>query len=43
MILILIGDAHQEQTHPKVPDKDPKDHYGHGTHVAGIVAGESGW
>ena len=28
---------------PKAPDADPNDFQGHGTHVAGIVAGKSQW
>jgi subtilisin family serine protease len=37
----LVGD---EPWHPglqKAPDSDPRDNQGHGTHVAGIVAGEN--
>jgi subtilisin family serine protease len=26
---------------PKVPDNDPADQLGHGTHVAGILAGKT--
>jgi subtilisin family serine protease len=28
---------------PKNPDNDPMDEIGHGTHVAGIVAGKNDW
>lgn len=37
------GDSHQEDRYPKVPDNDPRDHYGHGTHVAGIIAADNEW
>jgi subtilisin family serine protease len=28
---------------PKIPDSDPVDVLGHGTHVAGIIAGKTDW
>jgi len=38
----LVGDSDWPTT-PKAPDADPNDHQGHGTHVAGIIAGKSEW
>jgi subtilisin family serine protease len=38
----LVGDGDWPNT-PKAPDADPNDFQGHGTHVAGIVAGKSEW
>ncbi|KAH8892393.1 subtilisin-like serine protease [Thozetella sp. PMI_491] len=38
----LVGDQSWPQG-PKVPDEDPLDYLGHGTHVAGIIAGKSDW
>ncbi|KAK2593736.1 hypothetical protein QQS21_008554 [Conoideocrella luteorostrata] len=40
----LVGpewNSRSEITHPKQPDIDPRDFQGHGTHVAGIIAGEN--
>ncbi|KAG5978810.1 hypothetical protein E4U55_005910 [Claviceps digitariae] len=42
----LVGpkwDSISAKFHPKQPDGDPMDYKGHGTHVAGIIAGENGW
>jgi subtilisin family serine protease len=36
-----VGDAAWHPGLEKEPDHDPKDNQGHGTHVAGIVAGEN--
>ncbi|KAF9876569.1 serine endopeptidase [Colletotrichum karsti] len=36
----LVGEEYDE-SNEKVPDEDPLDALGHGTHVAGIVAGKS--
>ncbi|KAK3356764.1 subtilisin-like serine protease [Lasiosphaeria hispida] len=38
----LVGDVSWPTT-PKAPDSDPLDALGHGTHVAGIIAGKSEW
>lgn len=37
----LVGDAYTGGATPGVPDDDPDDCAGHGTHVAGIVAAQS--
>ncbi|TPX09905.1 uncharacterized protein E0L32_008927 [Thyridium curvatum] len=39
----LVGDADWPNGSPKAPDNDPQDNLGHGTHVAGIIAGKSDW
>ncbi|KAK0614880.1 subtilisin-like serine protease [Bombardia bombarda] len=38
----LVGDQ-SWPVGPKAPDSDPLDQSGHGTHVAGIIAGKSSW
>ncbi|KAK4221773.1 subtilisin-like serine protease [Podospora fimiseda] len=38
----LVGDG-DWPVGPKTPDGDPMDFYGHGSHVAGIIAGKSEW
>jgi subtilisin family serine protease len=38
----LVGDGDWPSS-GKVPDSDPHDNIGHGTHVAGIIAGKSDW
>ncbi|KAK8055112.1 Minor extracellular protease vpr [Apiospora rasikravindrae] len=37
----FVGDIHWRPGLEKHPDEDPMDNAGHGTHVAGIVAGEN--
>ncbi|KFA48007.1 hypothetical protein S40293_02676 [Stachybotrys chartarum IBT 40293] len=40
----LVGmdwDPYNERDYPKIPDDDPLDYYGHGTHVAGIIAADT--
>ncbi|OIW23033.1 subtilisin-like protein [Coniochaeta ligniaria NRRL 30616] len=39
----LVGDGQWPESGPKAPDSDPLDDLGHGTHVAGIIAGKSEW
>ncbi|KAF4467133.1 serine endopeptidase [Fusarium albosuccineum] len=37
----LVGDGEWPEDEEKQPDEDPNDNLGHGTHVSGIIAGES--
>jgi subtilisin family serine protease len=39
----FVGDGTWPSEGPKEPDPDPYDDLGHGTHVAGIIAGKSEW
>ncbi|KAL5317596.1 hypothetical protein ACEPPN_014692 [Leptodophora sp. 'Broadleaf-Isolate-01'] len=37
----FVGNGYYPDSGEKTPDDDPKDQQGHGTHVAGIIAGKS--